>query len=216
MLEAEFGAKYTLADQLAVSLQFTRPVIGDKKGGAKRAVSAGSKLAREYIEKFRGALPYATLSDIKYSFNVFLVSKVVNRQSAADAAIEFVHVDAASPAELERLQKLNVLIKEKHIPIANLDMYKPSQVVKRVQAALPYRFTMNSHSACWHHFKVRPPHGAAKPEVTLSQYCVYDQPHNDYLYTNAWIEKLLRELAQPDAFTTIVGSAPVPKSGKGA
>lgn len=216
MLEAEFGAKYSLSEQLAVSLQFTRPAIGDRRPAAKRSTSPGSKLARDYIEKFRGGLPYATLSDIKYSFNVFLVPKVVNRQNAADAAIEFVHVDAASPAELERLQKLNVLIKEKHIPIANLDMYKPTQVVKKIQARLPHKFTMNSHSACWRHFKVRPSYGAAKPEITIPQYCIYDQPHNDYLYTSAWIDKLIRELTPVEAFAAIVGNPPVPKATRDA
>jgi len=46
---------------------------------------------------------------MKYSFSVFLVPKVSNRESAADAAIEFVKVDNASPEELDRLGKLNVL-----------------------------------------------------------------------------------------------------------
>jgi hypothetical protein len=211
MLEAEFGVKYSLAEQLAVSLQFTRPVVGDKRTSAKRLAAPESKVARDFIDKFRGALPYATLSDIKYSFNVFLVPKVVNRQNAADAAIEFVHVDAASPAELERLQRLNVLIKEKHIPIANLDLYKPTEVVKKVQAKLPHRFTMNSHSAAWRHFKVRPPYKAAKPETTMAQYCIYDQPHNDYLYTNAWIEKLVRELTPVEGYKVVIGNPPTPK-----
>lgn len=211
MIDTEFGSKYSLAEQLAVSLQFTRPVLADKRQTAKKLASPTSKGAREYIEKFRGALPYATLNDIKYSFNVFLVPKVVNRQNVADAAVEFVHVDSASPEELERLQRLNVLIKEKHIPIANLDMHKPTHVVKKVGAALPHRFTMNSHSAAWHHFKVRPPNGAAKPETTLPQYCVYDRPHNDYLYTTAWIEKLIRDLTPAAGFQAVVGHAPVPK-----
>jgi hypothetical protein len=37
---------------------------------------------------------------MKYSFNVFLVPKVANRQSAADAAVQFVRVDEASPDTL--------------------------------------------------------------------------------------------------------------------
>src|SRR5688572_15173752 len=200
MIEAEFGTKYSMAELLTVSLQFTRPILGERRQVGKKAMSKDSKIAREYIEKFRGTLPFATLSDIRYSFNVFLVPKVVNRQSAADAAIEFVHVDSASAVELERMHRLNVLIKDKHIPIANLDLYKPSDVVRQVQAKLPHRFTMNSHVAAWRHYKVRPPYQAAKPEITLSQYCVYDQPHNDYLYTTAWVEKLIRELTPAAGF----------------
>jgi hypothetical protein len=44
----------------------------------------------------------------------------------AGASVEFIKVDETSEAELARLEKLNVLIKEKHIPIANLDLHKPT------------------------------------------------------------------------------------------
>jgi hypothetical protein len=145
----------------------------------------------------------------KYSFNVFLVPKVGNRKEFADAAVEFIKVDEGNKDELARLEKLNVLIKEKHIPISNLDLHKPTQVVTKVQANLPYKFTVNSHTAAWHHFKVRPKFGAAKPEVTDSKYCVYDAAHKDYLYTEAWIDKLSKDLAQADVFRNVTGMAPI-------
>ncbi len=64
---------------------------------------------------------------MKHSFNVFLVPKVANRKNAADAAVEFIKVDEASADEISRLEKLNVLIKDKKIPIANLDLCKPDR-----------------------------------------------------------------------------------------
>jgi hypothetical protein len=63
---------------------------------------------------------------MKCSYNVFLVPRLANRESTADAAVEFVKVDEASEAELSRLQQLDVLIREKRIPIANLEILKPS------------------------------------------------------------------------------------------
>ena len=56
---------------------------------------------------------------------------MANRKQFADAAVEFIRVDEASQEELERLEKLNVLIKEKHIPISNLELIKPSEVVAK-------------------------------------------------------------------------------------
>ena len=47
---------------------------------------------------------------------VFLVPKLANRASAADTAVTFVNAKDLPPDELERLHKLNVLIKEKQIP----------------------------------------------------------------------------------------------------
>ena len=32
------------------------------------------------------------------------------------------------------------------------------------------------------------------PDVTDSRYCIYDAVHNDYVYTQAWIDKLIAEL----------------------
>ncbi|GIW74206.1 MAG: hypothetical protein KatS3mg103_0728 [Phycisphaerales bacterium] len=80
----------------------------------------------------------------------------MNRQSAADAAVQFVKLDEATPAELERLERLNVLIREKHIPIANVDLLKPSEVVQELKKRLPFEVSMATHTAAWKHFKVRP------------------------------------------------------------
>jgi hypothetical protein len=75
---------------------------------------------------------------MKYSFSVYLVPKVANRQSAADVAVTFVKVDETSSDELSRLEKLNVLIREKQLPIANLGYFKPGEVVLEVRKRLPH------------------------------------------------------------------------------
>ncbi len=208
LLVAEFGAKYALTDQLAVSLQFSRSVPDEKARATRVLASTSAKSAREYIERFRTGLPAATLSSLKYSFSVFLVPKVVNRASAADACVEFVKVDEASADELERLSRLNVLIKEKHIPIANMDLHRPTEVVSALAARLSHKIDMHVHTKAWQHFNVRPPSGAAKPEATDPAYCVYDPVHKDYLYTNAWIAKLEKALATPASYATVVGRTP--------
>jgi Domain of unknown function (DUF3644) len=211
MLTAEFGMKYALAEQLAVSLQFTQLIPSEKKKAAKELATTAVRGIKDYVEKFRGGLPSSTLNSTKYSFNVFLVPKVANKKELADAAVEFIRVDEANKDELARLEKLNVLIKEKHIPIANLDLYKPTQVVAEVQARLAHRFSVAAHTAAWHYFKVRPEYGAAKPQVTDSKYCVYDAAHKDYLYTEAWVEKLCKDLSTPEEFQKVTGFAPAAK-----
>ena len=211
LLTSEFGSRYAIAEQLAVSLQFSRLVPSEKKKAAKDLAKGVAKSVKDYVETFRGGLASSTLNSTKYSFNVFLVPKVVNKKDLADTAVEFIKVDEGNNDELTRLEKLNVLIKEKHIPIANLDLYKPTHVVTKVQAHLPYKFTIPSHTAAWQHFKVRPASNATKPEATDSKYCVYDAAHKDYLYTEAWVDKLAKDLADANAFQAIIGSAPVAK-----
>jgi hypothetical protein len=211
LLTSEFGNRYAIAEQLAVSLQFSRLIPSEKKKAAKELATGVAKSVKDYVETFRGGLPSSTLNSTKYSFNVFLVPKVANKKDLADAAVEFIKVDEGNKDELARLEKLNVLIKEKHIPIANLDLYKPTQIVTKVQGQLPHKFTIASHTAAWQYFKVRPAGAATKPEATDSKYCVYDAAHKDYLYTEAWADKLVKDLADATVFQAIIGSAPVAK-----
>jgi len=46
---------------------------------------------------------------------------------------------------------------------------------------------------CFKKHKVRPLTGDAHPEITVEKYCVYDEPHKDYLYTQEWVEFLIDE-----------------------
>ena len=195
VLVQEFGDRYALTEQLAVSLQFSQRIPEEKRSAARAFASREATTVTEYTEKFRGKLPAVVLNSMKYSFNVFLVPRVVNRENAADAAVQFITVDEADDDELERLSKLNVLIKEKHVPVANLHLLKPKQVVQEVCAKRPsHRFTMGMHIDSWRRFKVRPRSDSKTPEKTDSKYCVYDRAHGDYLYTQAWVDLLVGEL----------------------
>ena len=105
--------------------------------------------------------------------------------------------------DLERLEKLDVLIREKRIPIANLDLLRPGEVVAALEDRVPFHVHMTGHTNAWRHFGVRPPTGDPHPERTRSEYCVYDAAHGDYLYTSAWVEKLVREFSSAQRFIEI-------------
>lgn len=209
LLVENFGEDYALTDQLAVSLQFSRVVPSEKRKAARTLATESAKSVKEYVETFRGNLPATVLNSMKYSFNVFLVPKVASRKAAADTAVEFIKVDEASPEELSRLEKLNVLIKEKRIPIANLDLLKPSQVVAQINERCPYRVSLNAHADAWRHFNVRPPAGAENPAQCRTEYCIFDEAHGDYLYTAAWVEKCVNAFGSIDKFREITGRDPV-------
>jgi hypothetical protein len=51
MLTSQFGARYALSDQLAVSLQFTQIIPGEKKKAAKKLATAAAKSVKEYVRK---------------------------------------------------------------------------------------------------------------------------------------------------------------------
>lgn len=210
-LVSEFGARWGLAEDLAVSLQFSTAVPAQKRAAAKKLAASVSKGVRDYVEKFRGGLAPEVLTSSKYSFSVYLVPKVANRASAADASVEFIPYDETKPEEMARLEKLTTLIKEKLVPVANLDLLKPGEVVDVLRKRLPFKVSPHTHTMCWRHFKVRPPQGDAEPQRTRQEFCVYDNAHEDYLYTRPWVETLARDLADPAKFEAITGKKPVPK-----
>jgi hypothetical protein len=210
LLVKEFGPKYAIGEQLAVSLQFSR-IIPDEKMKVMKALSSNTaQTVKEYIECFRGGLPGQILNSMKYSFTVFLVPKTVNRESAADAAIEFLKFDELDSTQQEHIQKLNVLIKEKHVPIANLDYLKPGDVVSELHKRVHHTIDIHAHTCAWKHYKVRPQKRDGNPERTKHEYCVYDKVHGDYLYTKAWVEKLTKDLSDPKEYEKVVGKPPKP------
>lgn len=69
LLVSTFGAKYAIAEQLAVSLQFSSTVPPEKKRAARALAINNARSVKDYIETFRGGLPAAVLNSMKYSFN---------------------------------------------------------------------------------------------------------------------------------------------------
>lgn len=206
----KFGDRYGLGESLSLSLQFSRAKPLEQKK-AIHTLAGGAKSVIDYIEQFRGGLKDNVLNDHGYSYRVFLVPKIANREKTADAAVEFIHIDETDEEQRTYLDRLNVLIKDRQIPIANLDVKRPSEVVNAVSQAIPFVFNMHHHTAAWMHFKVRPTRKDSKPESTIASFCVYDRAHRDYLYTNAWIQKLICEMSDPMNFQQVTGNPPKTK-----
>ncbi len=208
LLVREFGEKYALHESLAMALQFSRQSPKAQQDAQKRLASKSTANVLNYIESFRTALSLDTLSDQRFRFSVYLVPKPANHQKSADFAIEFVHFDSTKPDEMEQLSKLTSLIKEKQVPVANLNHVQAGKVIKEVARGLPFAFNQHHHTACWKHFAVRPSKGKGNPAKTDPSYCIYDKAHDDYLYTPAWTKHLVNELASAETFQAITGFQP--------
>jgi hypothetical protein len=88
-------------------------------------------------------------------------------------------------------------IRDKKVPVEHRGEYRPAEVVKMVHEKFP-DFNMTAHTEAWKRHKVRPASGSSKPEQTDARFCVWDRAHNDYLYTEAGVKKLIRELEASD------------------
>lgn len=198
LLVSEFGGYFGIRDSLTVPLQ-TSTVRNDEQGKALRKLQAGNfEEVKGFVDQFRDGLDANVSGDQRFSFRVFLVPKVGNHRSSSDLAIEFVKVD---PALADELGKKIVAVKEKQVAVHNPNLLKPNTVAKEVSKRLGQPFTLNDHTMAWKKYKVRP--SGFSTTGTETKYCVPDPVHQDYVYTQEWVDLLVQTLSDPGEFEAL-------------
>lgn len=207
MLLREFGAKYCLRESLSFSLQLF-PSAESLADAVKH--NPDTKPLVDFIQQFRSTISSEVTASGKYSFKAFLI-QVANHKSAQALPIQFIHYDKLSEEQRKQVAHLVAMVKFKEVPVANPNLMKAGEVVAKVQAALGNpkiqrgkkevnRFNLNIHASCWRRYKVRPTGGDSNPEQTDYRYCVYDKLHDDYGYTQAWVDFLIEKLSDSKEF----------------
>ena len=205
----EWGEDQAISGQLAVALQFSTLRPEAQEEALRRLQASAATDLLEFIRQFRAGLPREVVESSSYSLRVFLVPRLANRSGSADLAVKFVSYDQTRPEEMARLRTVTALIKEKHVPVASSGLMKPGEAVRILNERLPFRVTMHTHIRAWKFYEVRPASDSEKPEVTCSQYCLYDTLSGSYGYTQAWIDHLSTKLSDPEEFERVAGSPPV-------
>ena len=208
LLTGEFGDRYSLNESLAVSLQFSTITPDAKAKALRRMQSRSYSSVIDYVKRFRSSLSASIEQSMEYSYRVFLLPKTGNHASSSDLAVEFINVDALGDQTRQELEKAVTLLKTRESAVAHPGQMKPGQVVDKVQKRLQAKFNIRDHTTCWKYFKVRPPTDAADPKKCDVQYCQYDVPHGDYIYTDAWVGQLVSQLADPKRFEELLGRTP--------
>ena len=209
MIVREFGIQYAVGSSLAFSLQFSDAIPDAKISAIKALQSKAARESLEYIKQFRQELSDETLNSPDFCFRVFLVPKIANRQNTCDLAMEFIKYDPEKPDEMKEMERLATFIKEKHIRISGAGLLKPQQVVDILRQKLPQQanaINLHLHMCCWRRFRVRPNGGDPRPHRTDDRYCIYDEPHRDYLYTQAWVKLLEKECTNETGIVEILNT----------
>ncbi len=210
LLEKEFGSKYCIRESLSFSLQLF-PSTENLVAAVKKNPAA--KPVVDFIQAYRSSISPEVQASGKYAFKAFLI-QVANHPSADAVPIQFVHYDKLSTEQRKQIDQLAAIVKVKHVPVFNLDLIKPGEVVKKVQQGLGNpkikrgsrevsKFTSDTHTRCWKKFQVRPPGRSANPYETNPQYCVYDKLNGNYGYTPAWVEFLIEKLKVEGEFASL-------------
>jgi hypothetical protein len=213
MMEKEFGAKYCLRECLSFSLQL---FPSSESLVAAVMHHPDTKPVVEFIQQYRSTITSDITASGKYSFKAFLI-QVANHKTDTALPIQFVHYDELSEEDKKHVSQFGAMVKFKEVPVSNLDTIRAGDIVKKVQAALGNpkverggkpvdKFNIAIHARCWRRYKVRPASGSPTPQETNWKYCVYDKRHNDYGYTQAWVDFLIEKLKDNAEFGAVCKS----------
>ena len=138
---------------------------------------------------------------------------MIGPKSDADAAIEFVKLDELTDNEREVMTEAGrsgrVITKLKKVSVSAAGCMLPKRVVSEVQKRVPFDFSMSQHTRLWKHFELHPskwvePDGGE----TVSEFCIPDEPTQHYVFTPAWVNKIVKEIGTPQKFESFFGAPP--------
>ncbi len=202
MITNEFSTYYALKETLAVSLQTSTLRTPNQIETIKKFQGKQYKELKEYLDAYRSELPDDIYNDSQFSFRVYLIPKIGNHEASSDIAVEFIKYDPENPDDFESLKRQIALIKEKKVQVANQGKLKPSTISQMVSEKIQRNFNTYNHTQAWKYYNVRKPGNNAQDCKT--DYCQYDEAHKDYVYTQRWVDFLVKELSDEDKYNRVI------------
>ncbi len=201
LLTEEFGSYYALKDLMVFPLQTANLRNVGRVEAVKKFQGKHYNEIKEYIDIFREKVSDDVYNDPKFSFRVYLVPKLGNHKNSSDISMEFVKYNPDKPDEIEAQNQLVTLIKEKIVKTGNPDGLKPKQVVEKVAKQIGKNFKIHHHTQAWKYYKIRP---SKFSKNHLNEHCYSDSAHEDYVYTPAWVEFLIRKLENEEEYQKVI------------
>lgn len=216
--EEELITQFGVAESLAARLRF--PVfIGSFTDEGERALQRlrGSlpPALRTFVAEYHSGLSAETQADSRFELRLRVVNELAPKDPDALPLqfTKFHELTEEQKAVVEAMGRKGLVITRERLRNVRGDkLRKPTQAAAEVAAAIPFKFTIGHFTKAWKLLRVRPESGAAHPEITNERYCVYDVLHHDYGYTQAYIDKLIRECTTEQGFRSLLEYAPQDKA----
>lgn len=221
--EEELVAQFGVERSLATRLRF--PVfIGSFTTAGEQALLRLRKhlpaALRTYIAAYEASLSQSVANDPRFELRLRVFQELAPKAGPDTLPLQFTRFDDMTDEQKSAVEEAGkkglVVVKERRRPVLGHGLLKPTRAAAEVEAQIPFAFNVAHFTEAWKNLKVRPPYGSAHPERTEEKYCVYDELHKDYGYTEAYIKKLVRECSTEAGFRSVVGKAPRLKRTKSA
>ncbi|MEV4512556.1 DUF3644 domain-containing protein [Dactylosporangium sp. NPDC049525] len=208
-----FGAGYSIADRVHIPVALS---TFSREGAAAMASSQLllPKRLRDFFIDYRARLDDSLLNDQAFEMRIEIVQKR-SPKTEADLAVSFVREDDLADEELEAYKQLErvgrVILRDKDRDVANFGWMKPSVASTAIQTGLSFRFSPSAEfPRAWRHYRVRPDRNSTGKQrnKTNAKYCRYDEAHDDYLYSQAYVDYIVAELSDAAEFQRVIGWPP--------
>ena len=196
-----FGEEYSLNTSLAYALQFSHLRATKQLTAQRELLSRDMQNIKKYIEKYKTDLSQEVFDSQEFSIKLLQIPKISNT-NRADLSVEFVNWNSLDEEDKINYNKITAIIKDKIVrqPVSNANMLKPSKVIDEVYTRTNVKINQSDHICLWKSFNIRPGRNSDSKFDTVSQFCIYDEPHNDYLYSVDWVDFICK-LIQSHGFT---------------
>ena len=191
-----FGSKYAINEALVYSLQFSQLRTKKQKEASRSVLSKDLSEIVAYIGKYRDSLEDDIYNSQEYSIKLIQIPKISNT-NRADAAIEFVKWDELNAEDRKAYKKVTAIVKTKIVKqeAVNVHRFKPGKVIEAVNKATSNKINHHDHKCLFVIFSIRPDTSyLGDKSKTNAKYCLYDEVHKDYVYTQEWIDVLIEVL----------------------
>ncbi|MBB4853392.1 hypothetical protein HNP40_000758 [Mycobacteroides chelonae] len=206
-LVSQFGAEHSLAAVLRFPV-FIGTFTTEGVRTLTRLHKALPKSLQQFIADSVVNLPDSTRYDSRYDFKLRVVLELAKGDSDA-IGMTFTRESDMNDDQKKAIESMGnsglVIVREQQRGIGNLGLLKPHQVVERVAAKIPFDFNMDDFVQAWRRHDIRPPSKSDHPERTKEDFCRYDQPHKDYVYSEKWVKRLIDKLQTENGFLNFIG-----------
>ena len=188
-----FGNDYSLNMSLAYALQFSQIRANEQLTAQRELLSKDMQDIKKYIDNYKTDLPQEVYDSQEYSIKLLQIPKISNTKRS-DLAVEFVNWNTISEEDKENYNKVTAIIKDKIVKhnVSNANMLRPIDVRNAVREKTGVEISQSNHTDLWKAFSVRPHAKSEAKFDTITKYCIYDEPHNDYLYTSEWVDFIVK------------------------
>lgn len=189
-----FGEELGLEQLLALSLQFGKMQVGNLSELQKYDLSPAIEAIDAQISE---AVEETGSEGTSYKFKVnFTFDKAVK----GDSHIVF------TDNNKEAGKVATILTKS--VVGDELWPHRATAVVELVRNETDQNFTSHLHQLAWKKFGVRPRTGAKDPADCKKDFCHFHKAHNDYTYSDKWVEFLVSIIRDEDEFSNLKSFQP--------